>query len=176
MPIQSLILRIKNLLLLFLVLPGSFTFAQSETTEITIDVTKTTGFYKPIWSYFGYDEANFTTMKDGKKLLTELAKLSPSPVYVRMHNLLTSGDGKAALKWSSTNAYTEDANGNPVYNWQIVDSIFDALTGRGIRPIAEIGFMPEALSTKPEPYRHHWKPGGALRFHLYRLGISSQRL
>lgn len=134
-------------------------FTQPGTTEITIDATKKTRPYKPIWSYFGYDEANFTTMKDGKKLLTELAALSPSPVYVRMHNLLTSGDGKADLKWSSTNVYTEDANGNPVYNWQIVDSIFDVLTKRGIRTIAEIGFMPEALSVKPQPYRHHWKPG-----------------
>ncbi len=134
-------------------------FAQSSSAEITINTRNTTGPYNPIWSYFGYDEANFTTMKDGRKLLAELAKLSPSPVYVRMHNLLTSGDGKAALKWSSTNVYTEDANGNPVYNWQIVDSIFDVLIKRGMKPIAEIGFMPEALSTKPEPYRHHWKPG-----------------
>jgi xylan 1,4-beta-xylosidase len=98
-------------------------------------------------------------MKDGKKLLTELSQLSNAPVYVRTHNLLTSGDGKAALKWSSTNVYTEDKNGNPVYYWKIVDSIFDVFVKRGIRPIAEIGFMPEALSTHPHPYRHHWKPG-----------------
>ncbi len=134
-------------------------FAQGQKVDITIDATKTIGKYKPIWSYFGYDEANFTTMKDGRKLLTELSQLSPSPVYVRMHNLLTSGDGKADLKWSSTNVYTEDANGNPVYSWNIVDSIFDVLAGRNMRPIAEIGFMPEALSIKPKPYRHHWKPG-----------------
>ena len=25
--------------------------------------------------------------------------------------------------------------------------------------MAEMGFMPEALSSKPEPYRHYWKPG-----------------
>ncbi len=134
-------------------------FAQPVSTEITIDLNKITGPYKPIWSYFGYDEANFTTMKDGKKLLSELSHISDAPVYVRMHNLLTSGDGKADLKWSSTNAYTEDANGNPVYSWQIVDSIFDVLIKRGLRPIAEIGFMPEALSIKPKPYRHHWRPG-----------------
>ena len=28
-----------------------------------------------------------------------------------------------------------------------------------MKPIAEIGFMPRALSIKPEPYQHHWKPG-----------------
>ena len=112
-----------------------------------------------MWSYFGYDEANYSTMKDGKKLLSELAQLGTSQVYVRVHNLLTSGDGKAALKWSSTNAYTEDTNGRPVYNWKIVDSIFDVFIQRGLKPIAEIGFMPEALSVKPQPYRHHWQPG-----------------
>jgi len=138
---------------------AEMSLAQSDTVSIVIDAKKTTGSFTPLWSYFGYDEANFTTMKDGKKLLTELAALSTNPVYVRVHNLLTTGDGKAALKWSSTNAYTEDANGKPVYNWNIVDSIFDVFVQRGIKPVAEIGFMPEALSTHPQPYRHHWKPG-----------------
>ncbi len=134
-------------------------FAQQDTYTITLDIKKTEGPIKPLWAYFGYDEANYTTMKDGKKLLTELGALSKSPVYIRVHNLLTTGDGKADLKWSSTNAYTEDAKGNPVYNWKITDAIFDELVKNGIRPIAEIGFMPEAMSSKPVPYQHHWKPG-----------------
>lgn len=116
---------------------------------------------KPIWAFFGYDEPNYTYMKDGRKLLSELAALSPVPVYVRTHNLLTTGDGTPALKWGSTNAYTEDASGNPVYNWRIVDSIFDTYVQRGMKPIAEIGFMPKALSLKPEPYQHQWSPSAA---------------
>ncbi len=134
-------------------------FAQQDTSTITIDAKKVMGSFDPVWSYFGYDEANYTTMKDGKKLLSELAVLSKNPVYVRVHNLLTTGDGKVALKWSSTNAYTEDKDGKPVYNWKGVDAIFDVFVQRGIKPIAEIGFMPEALSVKPKPYQHHWKPG-----------------
>ncbi|MCD8739855.1 beta-xylosidase [Mucilaginibacter roseus] len=114
---------------------------------------------KPIWAWFGYDEPNYTYMKDGKKLLTELSKLSPVPVYVRTHSLLVTGDGTAALKWGSTNAYTEDASGKPIYNWAIIDSIFDTYVNRGMKPLAQIGFMPQALSTHPEPYRHYWKPG-----------------
>ena len=31
----------------------------------------------------------------------------------------------SGFKWGSTNAYTEDSNGKPIYNWNIVDSIFD---------------------------------------------------
>ena len=111
---------------------------------------------KPLWAWVGYDEPNYTYMKDGVKLLTELSELSPVPVSVRAHNLLTSGDGSASLKWGSTNAYTEDSKGRPVYDWTILDRIFDTYLQRGIKPFVEIGFMPEALSTKPEPYRHSW--------------------
>ena len=133
--------------------------AQSDIWPITVDIKQQGKPLKPIWAYFGYDEPNYTYMKDGKKLLSELASLSPVPVYVRAHNLLTTGDGEPALKWGSTNAYTEDEKGNPVYDWSIVDSIFDTYIQRGMKPIVEIGFMPEALSTHPQPYRHYWKPG-----------------
>ena len=114
---------------------------------------------KPVWAWFGYDEPNYTYMKDGQKLLTELSKLSPVPVFVRTHNLLTSGDGTPGLKWGSTNAYTEDANGKPIYDWTIVDRIVDTYLKRGMKPMMQIGFMPEAMSVKPQPYRHDWQPG-----------------
>jgi xylan 1,4-beta-xylosidase len=126
---------------------------------IKVDFAKEKGAMRAIWAWFGYDEPNYTYMKDGKKLLAEIQALSPVPVYVRAHSLLVTGDGTPALKWGSTNAYTEDANGNPIYNWKIVDSIFDTYIKRGMKPLAQIGFMPEAMSTNPTPYRHHWKPG-----------------
>ncbi|WP_140485255.1 GH39 family glycosyl hydrolase [Flavobacterium sp. GSA192] len=132
---------------------------QEKKALITVDLKKEIAPMKPVWAWFGYDEPNYTYMKDGKKLLSEIADLSPVPVYVRTHSLLVSGDGVAALKWGSTNAYTEDTNGNPIYNWKIVDSIFDTYVKRGMKPLAQIGFMPEALSTHPSPYRHYWKPG-----------------
>ena len=31
--------------------------------------------------------------------------------------------------------------------------------GKRLKPIAQIGFMPEALSSKPQPYKHNWSPG-----------------
>jgi xylan 1,4-beta-xylosidase len=126
---------------------------------IHIDGTRTLGELKPIWRFFGADEPNYATMKDGRRLLAALGELRPGQVYFRAHNLFTSGDGTPALKWGSTNIYTEDAQGNPSYNWTIVDRIIDSYIERGVRPFAEIGFMPEALSTHPEPYQHEWRPG-----------------
>lgn len=132
---------------------------QDDTAFIKVDLAVTGEKMKPIWAWFGYDEPNYTYMKDGKKLLGEIAALSYVPVYVRAHSLLVTGDGKPALKWGSTNAYTEDENGNPVYDWHIVDSIFDTYVKLGMKPLAQIGFMPEALSTNPQPYKHDWQPG-----------------
>lgn len=129
-----------------------------EQVVIEVDLNKTKGPMKPVWAWFGYDEPNYTYMKDGRKLLGEISALSYTPVYVRMHNLLTTGDGTAALKWGSTNAYTEDEAGNPVYDWTITDRIFDQLVSKGMKPLVEIGFMPQALSAKPEPYQHTWSP------------------
>jgi xylan 1,4-beta-xylosidase len=126
---------------------------------IKIDAARTQGELKPIWRFFGADEPNYATMKDGRKLLAELGQLGPPQVYFRAHNLLTSGDGTPALKWGSTNAYTEDAQGRPVYDWRIVDRIFDTYRDRGLKPYAQIGFMPQALSVTPEPYQHEWRPG-----------------
>src|SRR5262249_61471832 len=83
---------------------------------------------------------------------------APRAVYFRTHNLLNTGDGTPALKWGSTNAYTEDTTGRPVYDWAGIDRIFDTYLERGVRPYVEIGFMPEALSANPKPYRHEWRP------------------
>jgi xylan 1,4-beta-xylosidase len=133
--------------------------APSAPVKLSIDATRLQGPMTPIWAWFGYDEPNYTTAPNGKKLLTDIAALSPVPVYVRAHNLMTSGDGSYALKWGSTGMYSENQDGTPVYNWTIVDQIFDTYVERKMKPLAQIGFMPEALSQRPQPYRHYWKPG-----------------
>jgi xylan 1,4-beta-xylosidase len=122
---------------------------------ITVDAAKTVGELTPIWRFFGADEPNYAYMKDGKKLLSELGQLGQPQVYFRAHHLLTSGDGAYALKWGSTSAYKEDANGQAVYDWSINDKIFDTYLERGLKPYVQIGFMPEALTTHPEKYPHH---------------------
>jgi xylan 1,4-beta-xylosidase len=123
--------------------------------EIKIHADKPVGELTPIWRFFGYDEADYTYLRDGKKLLAELGALEGPQIFIRCHHLLTSGDGAYALKWSSTSAYKEDANGNPVYDWSINDKIFDTYLARGLKPYVEIGFMPEALTTHPQNYPHN---------------------
>ena len=148
------------LALLLSSLAASSANSQSATpVKIDVHVDQSDGQFVPVWNYFGYDEPNYTYAKNGQKLLGELSALSRSPVYVRVHNLLTTGDGTAALKWGSTNVYTEDAAGNPVYSWTILDQIFDTFRAKDIKPLVQIGFMPKALSAHPDPYRHNFPEG-----------------
>jgi xylan 1,4-beta-xylosidase len=132
--------------------------AASFPVMIRVEAGMSQGPLSPIWRFFGGDEPNYAYMKDGRALLSELGQLAPRRVYFRTHNLLTSGDGTPALKWGSTNAYREDGHGRPVYDWTIVDRIFDTYLERGVRPYVQIGFMPQDLSTRPSPYQHSWTP------------------
>ena len=130
--------------------------AQSQNVSININAAKPVGQFTSAWAWMGYDEPNYTYSNDGLYLLKQLGQLSAHPVHARTHNLLTSGDGTPSLKWGSTNAFTRDASGKPVYNWNILDRIFDTYKQTGIKPLVEIGFTPEAMSSHPDPYQHHW--------------------
>jgi xylan 1,4-beta-xylosidase len=57
--------------------------------------------------------------------------------YIRMHGLLT--DDMAV--------YREDRNGNPEYNYQYVDALYDYILSIGMKPFVELGFMPGALAS-----------------------------
>lgn len=139
---------------------ASIPTAPQAPVSIHVDLRQKLGPYKLIYSWFGYDEANYTTMRRGRELLKELHDLSPAPVYIRVHHLLTSGDGKAELKFSSTNIYREDEHGKPIYDFNLLDGIFDAYKQAGVRPLVELGFMPMDLAAdlpnRHEPYQVHY--------------------
>ena len=127
---------------------GSARSAAPAAVSIRVDLAKSLGPYTPIYRWFGYDESNYTTMKYGKQLLRELHDLTPEPVYIRAHHLLTSGNGVAELKWSSSNVFSLDAQGKPVYDWTITDQTFDEYQKAGVRPFVELGFMPKDLAAE----------------------------
>jgi len=152
-----LVLSLRALVFASLLLAASWTLGQDAvpsppslstqtTVQIAANLEKTIAPYKPIFAWFGYDEANYTTMQHGKQLLRELHDLTPVPVYIRAHHLLTSGNGQPELKFSSTNVYREDTSGKPIYDFSILDGIFDEYKAAGVRPMVEFGFMPKDLA------------------------------
>lgn len=144
--------------------------AAAQTVDIRVNLANASDRFNPIYRFFGYDEPNYTYAKNGRRLVHDLAQLSRDPVYIRTHFLLATGDGAARFKWGSTNAYVIDASGRPAYDWTIVDRIFDTYLNAGAKPFVEIGFMPRALSSRPEPYEPVWSPGA--RFDKYYVGWS----
>ena len=60
--------------------------------------------------------------------------------YIRMHGLLTDDMG----------VYREDRDGNPQYNFQYIDVLYDYILSIGMTPFVELGFMPNALASGNE--------------------------
>lgn len=126
----------------------------SRLVEVSVDATMPGVPLKPVWRFHGYDEINYATTPEGAALLGAIAAAHTATPYVRNHFYLNTGDGTPAMKWGSTNVYTEDVDGNAIFDWTLTDGILDAITTTGARPFVEIGFMPQALSTRPKPYRN----------------------
>jgi xylan 1,4-beta-xylosidase len=120
--------------------------------SVSVDATAAGAPLERVWPFHGYDEINDTTTPEGKELLGTIVAAHTAPVHVRSHFLLNTGDGTSAMKWGSTNVYTEDATGSPVYDWTLTDGIMDTITTVGALPFVELAFMPQALSTHPTPY------------------------
>ncbi len=113
--------------------------------HLHIDCTQKLGSLERIWASIGYDELNWTYTPRGKALYRTLQQLAETPYYVRQHNALTSGNGLSSPAAGSTNVFHLDADGQPFYDWTILDQIYDTLTSSGFRPLVEFGFLPRDL-------------------------------
>lgn len=130
-----------------LIAQGDFdTMTVSEQVNIRVDAAQSLGELPHNWNYIGYDEINYTYTPEGQTLLAKFGELSDKPYYVRVHHLLCTGNCHGFYKWGSTNAYLEDEDGNPVYDWTFVDLVFDTLLKHDCKPFVELGFMPQDLA------------------------------
>ena len=67
--------------------------------------------------------------------------------YARFHAILDDEVG----------VYSEDKQGNPVYNFTYVDQIYDGLLANGVKPFVELSFMPKQLAARLDyhPFWYH---------------------
>jgi len=85
--------------------------------SIDVDASASMGPLRHIWRFFGADEPNYATMKDGQKLLADFGALRPKDVYFRAHNLLTSGDGTPAGSTTMTHYRVDGTHSNAYSVW-----------------------------------------------------------
>lgn len=104
---------------------------------IEIDAQRTAGklntFFK---TSVGAGRANEGLRADWQQQLAQI-KRDAGFQYIRMHGLLTDDMG----------VYREDAGGNPKYNFQYIDALYDFLLSVDMKPFVELGFMPSGLAS-----------------------------
>jgi len=112
---------------------------------VTVDASADRGPLTRIWESIGYDEINWTYTPTGKKLLRTFGELSATPFHVRPHYVFCSGSGFGIPHWGNGNVYHEDPDGNPTYDFTIVDQAYDAIVGAGHHVLVELAFTPRDL-------------------------------
>ena len=117
---------------------------------IKVEVDRKKGPMRRIWRSIGYDEINWTYTQTGKHIYRQFKNLCDGPYWVRNHNAFTSGNLISEPAWGSTNCYTEDANGNPIYDFSVNDRVYDTFLEGNCKPMIELAFMPHQLSAHPE--------------------------
>jgi len=111
--------------------------AASGTREISVDLARVQGPHSAVpLMVVGAGRANEGLRADWQQQLAEVQK-DIGFRYIRMHGLLTDDMG----------VYSEDSKGQPLYNFQYIDSLYDALLALRIRPFVELGFMPSKLAS-----------------------------
>lgn len=104
---------------------------------ISLDLKKQKGALSTMFrECIGAGRANEGLRADWQQQLA-IARKDCGFKYIRMHGLLS--DDMAV--------YREDRNGNPEYNYQYVDALFDYIVETGMKPFVELGFMPSALAS-----------------------------
>lgn len=117
----------------------------NEQVSVRVDASKWTGKLEHTWNYIGYDECNYTHSPGGMELIHKFGQLE-KPYYMRAHHMLCTGILHAFYKWGSTNVYIEDENGNPIYNYDVIDQMMDIWLSNNCKPFFELGFMPRDLA------------------------------
>lgn len=118
-------------------------FGQNNNAEnriIKVDYKKEAGKLNQMFKEcIGAGRANEGLRADWQEQLA-MVKKECDFKYIRMHGLLT--DDMAI--------YREDEKGNPEYNYQYVDVLFDFIVSLKMKPFVELGFMPSALASGKE--------------------------
>ena len=123
-------------------------FAQQSADEIVVDAHAAGTPFPHFWEeMFGSGRANLALRANYRTDLQLVRKVTDFR-YVRFHGIFDDDNG----------VYSENAQGNPVYNWSYVDQIYDGLLANGIRPYVEISFMPRALAAIPKTHAFWYKP------------------
>ncbi len=122
--------------LLLLLAAQSFAGTRTVDADYTVVTGKTDKFFQKV---VGAGRAAEALRADWQRDFKEVQRECGFQ-YIRFHGLLQDELG----------VYSEDKNGNPRYNFQYIDQIYDMVLANGMKPFVEFSFMPTALASNPK--------------------------
>lgn len=121
---------------LFSMVLAAAPLAAQVTETITVDAAAPTRPFPHFWErMFGSGRAALTLRESYRQDLRAVRRITAIS-YVRFH----------AIFHDELGVYSEDAAGQPRYNFSYVDQIYDGLLANGVRPLVELSFMPRQLA------------------------------
>lgn len=112
--------------------------------NIVVDLNKTGNSIRKVWN-FGYNTCHAALLLRNDLPNQIKAAKESGFQYIRFHNILSSQVG----------IYREDDKGEPVYDFEKFNKIFDVIIQNGMLPFMEISFCPEALKSSEKVIMHY---------------------
>jgi xylan 1,4-beta-xylosidase len=121
---------------------------QAPPVRVAVDAARVSGQLDRVWQMVGSERLTQLTFGEDPtghhigREFAEALRMAHDDLgvrYVRAHSILD--DANAVV--------TQDEDGSFVYDFTLVDRLYDAILQLGVRPIVELSFMPAALAADP---------------------------
>lgn len=135
----------KYIFLLFIAI-GCHLGAFSQPNYFTINTQNILGKNTEFWKAAGSDHLFYHVLEPSGQFLLNRMQTTHSHKYLRTHNTFTRDINHGVPR--GQNVYSEDKDGNPVYDFSNVNKVYAEYVKRGIKPIVEYDFIPKELEIK----------------------------
>ena len=130
----------KKITLLILII-SPWIFAQDNSFEVKVD--QVIGNNTEFWKAAGSDHLFYHSLKPSGQFLLKRMGEKGSHRYLRSHHTFNQDLKHGVIR--GQNVYSEDKDGNPVYDFSNLNKVFQSYVENGIKPIVEYDYLPELL-------------------------------
>ena len=127
--------------LLFLMI---FSQALCQENHFEVKTNVEVGDNTEFWKAAGSDHLFYHSLKPAGQYLLKRMGTTDSHHYLRSHHTFNQDIKNGVIR--GQNVYSEDSEGNPIYDFSNLNKVFNAYVENGIKPIVEYDYLPEALS------------------------------
>ena len=136
----------KYYFLFFLLIVVKSIGVHAQQNSFTIETNTIVGKNTEFWKAAGSDHLFHHTLKPSGQFLLSRMKKTNSHKYLRSHHTFNQDLKHGVIRGHKL--YSEDQNGNPVYDFSNLNRVFKSYVENGIKPIVEYDYLPDALILK----------------------------